>query len=423
MATIYSHSQIQSYQKCPLRYRFEKIDAIPVPKVAAIPLSLGTAVHSALETLYGYRRNLVVSSKDELLKRFDDAWIQEIELADQKAAAEQLDYAFSQEDREQAVVRGRQYLQWYYDTYYPFDQAITDSVEKNIIVELAPDVKLKGKIDRFDIKGDTAIVVDYKTSRSMPKDKDDTIKDQLALYGAAIMQEYSDKFTKVLGKVVYVHLEREYDFEITQEVVEALKQKYIAVIQEIEAKRFAFNLWDQQAFPAMPWYHCDTCPFKRLCPIYAHQYMDNETMSVVELGETTIRDMIDKVYLLAQQSKAINDKKDFYIDLLREYATQKWFLQKLRWHTAKLKVEKKDVYEPEKETLDQLVVKLEEIGQWDAVKKEDIDKKKLDGLLQNGTINPKDLWWLVVRKERTTVWRPQNIKDKEMEEAASEIGI
>lgn len=242
MAPVYSHSQLQTFQTCPLKYRFEKIDAIPVPKVAAIPLSLGTAVHSALETLYAYRRNLVVSSKEQVLQWFDEAWQQEVDRENEKTAAEQLDYAFSKEDVEQAIVRGRQYIQWYYDTYYPFDQAVTDSVEKNIVVELAPGVKLKGKIDRFDVKGETAIVVDYKTSRSIPKDQNDTIKDQLALYGAAITQEYSDKFREVIGKVVYVHMEREYEFVITQDVVEALKAKYVALIGDIEKRRFAYNM-------------------------------------------------------------------------------------------------------------------------------------------------------------------------------------
>lgn len=422
MAPVYSHSQLQTFQTCPLKYRFEKIDAIPVPKVAAIPLSLGTAVHAALETLYAYRRNLVVSSKEQVLQWFDEAWQQEVDRENEKAAAEQLDYAFSKEDAEQAIVRGRQYIQWYYDTYYPFDQAVTDSVEKNIVVELAPGVKLKGKIDRFDVKGETAIVVDYKTSRSIPKDQNDTIKDQLALYGAAIMQEYSDKFREVIGKVVYVHMEREYEFVITQEVVEALKAKYVALIGDIEKRRFAYNMWDQQAFPASPWYHCDSCPFKRLCPIYAHQYMDDEVISVTELGEKSIRDMIDKVYALAQQSKAINDKKDLYVETLREYATKKWFIQRLRWHTAKLKVDKKNAYEPDKEHIDDLVMKLQELWVRESVKKEDIDKKKLDSMLQQWSIDPQQLAGLVIRQEKTTVWRPQPIKEKEQEEAASEIG-
>lgn len=51
--------------------------------------------------------------------------------------------------------------------------------------------------------------------------------------------------------------------------------------------------------------------------------MDDEVISVTELGEKSIRDMIDKVYALAQQSKAINDKKDLYVETLREYAIKK----------------------------------------------------------------------------------------------------
>ena len=45
------------------------------------------------------------------------------------------------------------YREWYWDTYYPFDQAITDSVEKNISSEIVKDIKFTGIVDRMDIRG------------------------------------------------------------------------------------------------------------------------------------------------------------------------------------------------------------------------------------------------------------------------------
>ncbi|MEI7477273.1 MAG: PD-(D/E)XK nuclease family protein [bacterium] len=64
LAMAYSFSQLQSFQDCPLKYRFEKVDKIGTPSLPALPLMLGSAVHSALEQLYAQRRLLVIPSED-----------------------------------------------------------------------------------------------------------------------------------------------------------------------------------------------------------------------------------------------------------------------------------------------------------------------------------------------------------------------
>lgn len=252
MAPIYSHSQIQTYQKCPLKYRFEKIDGIPTPKIPSFPLALGSAVHATLEKLYAYRRNLVVAEKESFLVRFDEERAKQYADAEQKMAAQHEELLWQPQDIQEVIHRGKQYVEWYYDTYFPFDQAVTDSVEKNVLVSFTPTISFRGIIDRFDIRGNTAIVVDYKTNRSLPKDQQDSIKEQLTLYGAAIKQDYSDKFTEIIGKVIYVHLQREYEFVITPEAIAALQEKYTQLIQEIETKRFAFQMGDEQAFAPSP---------------------------------------------------------------------------------------------------------------------------------------------------------------------------
>jgi PD-(D/E)XK nuclease superfamily len=59
----YSHSQIQLYQTCPRRYRYEKVDKFPIPndeQKVNLYFPLGNAVHYALEMLYkGVRQKYI----------------------------------------------------------------------------------------------------------------------------------------------------------------------------------------------------------------------------------------------------------------------------------------------------------------------------------------------------------------------------
>lgn len=151
--------------------------------------------------------------------------------------------------------------------------------------------------------------------------------------------------------------------------------------------------------------------------------MEDETMMIAELGEKTIKDMIDKVYALHEQTKALNDKKELYLDMLRQYAEQKWYIHKLWWHTATLKVDKKSLYEPDKEHIPELISLLQEKGVRDSYKKEDIDKKKIDQAIKGGDLRLTDFAWYIIQKDTTAVWWPRLIKDSEREDAQEAGGV
>lgn len=193
----YSHSKLIAFQTCPLKYRYEKIDKLDVSQEGIfenIAFVLGSAVHNALEFLYKHKRNKNTLQKDQIISYFEKVWSDEIQRLDTKHGKQ----VFSAQEREACIERAKGYLNWYYDKYYPFDQAITDSVEKQSWIEIKPGVKFTGKIDRLDVDGQTAVIVDYKTSRTLPKDEDDVAKDQLAIYGLGIQHDYTDKFTKII---------------------------------------------------------------------------------------------------------------------------------------------------------------------------------------------------------------------------------
>lgn len=137
---------------------------------------------------------------------------------------------------------------------------------------------------------------------------------------------------------------------------------------------------DQEAFEPRPGRHCEDCPFQTLCPIYKHKFAENESITLADVGELTIRELIDEVYMLGQQSKEIEAKKSLYIELLKKYAEDNGYTHRLWGTAAKLTLSKKDEYLAIKEAKDMLIEKLKTKGVWELVGKEEIDKKALDEL-------------------------------------------
>jgi RecB family exonuclease len=194
--------------------------------------------------------------------------------------------------------RGLLYIRWYYEKYLPFDRVICDGTEVTLWFEIQPGTKFQAKMDRFDVRDDTAYIVDYKTTKSLPKDGEDTIKQQLSLYALAVQQNYGDKIKTIYGSVIYLHLEKEYTREITQDILEQIKQQYLKVIEMIEHDKFVYNFGNSEAFTPLEGKHCSQCPFQRICPIWKHLFDHDDEVDVGDLGTKTIRQMIDTVYEL-----------------------------------------------------------------------------------------------------------------------------
>lgn len=49
--TVYSHTQLKTFEQCPLKYRFKHLDGIETV-VESIETFLGKRVHEALKCLY-----------------------------------------------------------------------------------------------------------------------------------------------------------------------------------------------------------------------------------------------------------------------------------------------------------------------------------------------------------------------------------
>ena len=173
---LYSHSQLSTYQDCPLRYRFRYRDKIK-RVTEGVEAFLGTMVHETLNRCYNNVRFGRVSTLDNLLTYYDKLWQKEwhdsIAIVKEDLTAD--DY--------QAL--GKRLIETYHQRYAPFDSELTIGTEMRLNFSLGDGgkYKLTGIIDRLSrTKDDIYQIHDYKTSAHLPSQEYADNDRQLGLY-------------------------------------------------------------------------------------------------------------------------------------------------------------------------------------------------------------------------------------------------
>jgi len=145
---------------------------------------------------------------------------------------------------------GKQMIDRYYDTYEPFTTSKVNGLEKMFNFELPNAQKLTGVIDRFDIDGDVATIVDYKTDKDIKPYGEFSLshEQQMTSYAAWIMANYPHVVKTIRGKLIYLRLGREIEREITPEAIEQAIQIITDKISVIEDTLFRYNMGEREAF-------------------------------------------------------------------------------------------------------------------------------------------------------------------------------
>ncbi|MBP6086095.1 PD-(D/E)XK nuclease family protein [Patescibacteria group bacterium] len=83
-----SHSALQTYKQCQLKYRFQYVDKMPVAFDQTVHTLLGNAVHHALEYLYKQVSGYMTPDIDAVQKEMKDYWMKEKSALVEPATAE-----------------------------------------------------------------------------------------------------------------------------------------------------------------------------------------------------------------------------------------------------------------------------------------------------------------------------------------------
>ncbi|MDB5037185.1 MAG: hypothetical protein JWQ35_713 [Bacteriovoracaceae bacterium] len=236
-----SFTQLEKYESCPLAYQFKYDFQIPVE----VPphMSVGSAIHTALELFFRGIKKGAQPSKEELVGFFEKAF-KDLQANDLKLNETHLD-------------QGKTKLAEYHDFHkgsFPFPHA----VEEDFILPLG-EHRIRGKIDRIDKTNEGYRIVDYKTGRAKSNDNPDDVKFakhslQFSIYALA---------AKEILKIEVSDLVFDYVYEKKTLTTTRSNEDLIQVKKQMS--EIAENILNQN-FTATPGMHCKWCEYKAICP-------------------------------------------------------------------------------------------------------------------------------------------------------------
>ncbi len=289
--TVYSHSRLNTFEQCKLRFKYQYIDKLEPPIKTTVEGFMGNMVHDALEKLYVDLKHGILAKKEDLLKYLETHW--------RENWTEEILIVRTQFTEEYYFDLAKKYFSGYYDKYYPFNQAEVLGTEILITIDLDKEgkYKMRGYVDRLDAKNGIYEVHDYKTAKNLPEqyylDKDR----QLALYTMAIKEKYGDvRDVKLIWH--YLAHDKEMISERTDEQLEELRQKTIKVIQEIEATN---------DFPPQTSALCGWCGFKPICPKWKHEFL-TEYKPVEKVESVKGTKLANEYAELKEKEKEVTEK-------------------------------------------------------------------------------------------------------------------
>lgn len=237
-----SYSRIATYINCPLRYKFIYIDKLPT-KVRSY-FSFGGSIHKVLEIFYHPEKNFINMKKppfEYIISLLDEHWIS-------------AGYATKNEEQKAKEKALKILKRLYQETIFGFQPAYL--VEQSFSFPLDK-FKVIGRIDRIDYTNNGYTIIDYKTSRILPRFfKVTEILQPVIYYIGAKESLHLEKIDNV--SLYFVNFNKKVKFNISDEMVEKGKKKIIQVGEAIMRDEF---------YPK-PNGYCGSCEFKDICPVY-----------------------------------------------------------------------------------------------------------------------------------------------------------
>jgi len=253
---IYSHSQLSTYEQCPLKYKLNYRDKIK-RDIEGVEAFLGSRVHDTLKKCYDDARLTKVNSLNDLFSYYDNIW--------QKNWHDSIVITKKDLTQEHYQALGKRMIETYYQRYTPFDSDMTIQTEMRLNFTLDDENKyrLTGYIDRLSRTTDGVYQIhDYKTSAHLLSQEDADNDRQLGLYQIGVRKKWPDiNNIKLIWH--YVAFDRELISSRSDEAISKLVLETTRLIDEIDSAT---------DFPPKESGLCDWCEYPDLCPMRKHFY-------------------------------------------------------------------------------------------------------------------------------------------------------
>lgn len=252
---LYSHSRLESFGQCRLKYKFTYIDRIRREE-ESIEAFLGRRFHETMEKLYA-ELPFRTATADDLKVYFSDLW--------EKNFGDQV-YIIRKERAADDYRRiGLKAIEDYCRRYRPFDEGRTLGTERRLMLDLDGDGRHRVQclVDRLVARPDGTVEIhDYKTGGTLPEQSRLDKDRQLALYEMAVRSAWPD-IERVELVWHFVAFDVEMRSRRSPDQLEDLRKGAIALIDEIEAAG---------DFPPSESSLCPWCPFEDICPLFSHKF-------------------------------------------------------------------------------------------------------------------------------------------------------
>jgi DNA helicase-2/ATP-dependent DNA helicase PcrA len=249
----FSFSQMQTYESCPLRYKFSNV--LKIPTFGSPQLTFGTVVHNTLQRFLEECFNVAGAIQPDL---FGQKKLPGEQLLPLKRLWEIYDQTWSddwykdKEQKEKYYKKGKDILKSFHEDFAA-NKPKVKFLEQTFTLKVG-EYTFTGRIDRVDDVGDVVEIVDYKTGR--PKDENLSADDKKQLLFYQIAAE--DVLKLKLQNLTYYYLEggKKVSFLGKEKDKDWLKQKFLENIAAIKA----------QKFEATPGPHvCPYCDYRDIC--------------------------------------------------------------------------------------------------------------------------------------------------------------
>ncbi len=349
----YSYSQLETFDNCPLKYKFKYIDKIRKPEAQSIEAFVGITVHEVLRKLYA---DLVLGKRqsiEELLGHYGSVWRRDwmptIRIVQPDLSAENyFDY-------------GARCLRNYYQRHAPFDQSQTLDLEAQVAFALDSNgaFKLQGYIDRIARRPDgTYEIHDYKSSQRLSSQPEVDSDRQLGLYQLGLRSLWRDVervelIWHFVGKDTTLSSTRtpEQLAELSTETIERIKA--IQSAREFEPRQSAL---------------CNWCEYRPDCPLWRHVDAAEALSAAGFAADAGVR-LANEYAQTKLEMDRLADRLESLREALVGFAKEKQ-TRVLRgsgvkvWVTIEEKTKFPDSKEPLRRELEQLV---KEAGRWEEV--------------------------------------------------------
>jgi len=235
-----SYSQVETFIRCPLQYKYRYVLRIPVPLSAA--LSFGDTVHRTLRAFYEKVKQGTKATKELLVDIYHHEW-QSLGYKDKK---------YEEKMKKHGVDL---LLEFFEKGFDPHIHVI--SLEQPFKIKITPTLSLGGKIDRIDKTSEGKLeIIDYKTG-SAPKKRDPGQDIQLSVYALAATEKglYGEKPEHVIVSFYFLEGQEKISGARSKEQLGQVRQEIKQVAEDISTSMFV----------PTPGKYCDFCEFRLIC--------------------------------------------------------------------------------------------------------------------------------------------------------------